>query len=269
MSLPLPREHGTWAILLIPFLTATAIAGIFSPAVGVALLAVLLTFLVRAPLEAWLLPGSERRPVTVSPAQARRWAAIYGTAAALSGLALIIIWQRAQLVAVAALALMFLALHVREVRRGAVLSWTAEGLGTLALTLSAPVAWIAATGGINATGLLVWLLNAAFFTAGLIYVKLRIRALAAAHKPGAVPPASGARQVLQFHLAVVLLVAGLVLGHWASPLVLLPFLLATARAGWGARRFGQRFSVRGLGWSEVAHSLVFGVLLVVAFRPWG
>lgn len=48
MSLPLPREHGTWAILLVPFLTATTIAGIPSPAVGVALAAVLLAFLARA-----------------------------------------------------------------------------------------------------------------------------------------------------------------------------------------------------------------------------
>lgn len=268
MSFPLPREHGTWAILLIPFLTATAITGTLNPAVGVALLAVLLTFLLRAPLATLLLPG-EGRPDGRTTATARRWVALYGTGAILAGLALVVVWHRLQLLAVAALALLLFLLHLREVRGGAVLGWPAEGLGTLGLTLSALVAWIAATGVLTATGLLVWLLNAAFFLAGLVYVKLRIRSLAAARKPELGSPQAGARQVLQFHLGIVLLVAGLVLGQWASPLVLVPFLLATGRAGWGARRFGQRFAVRRLGWSEVAHALVFGVLLVLAFRRWG
>lgn len=264
MSLLLPREHGTWGILLVPFLTATAIAGVWTAPVGVALLAVLLVFLARLPAEVLLLPGSERRLPQLSPERARRWAWLYGTAALLAGAPLVVVWHREQLLALAAVALTLFALHVREARRGALRGWAAELLGTAALTLSAPVAWVAATGGLAATGVVVWVLNAAFFSAGLVYVKQRIRAVAAARQPTLTP--NPAHLVGGFHLALLLFVTALVLLRWASPLVILPFVLATARAGWGARQFGQRFAVRRLGWSEVAHSLLFAVLLVAAFR---
>jgi hypothetical protein len=114
------------------------------------------------------------------------------------------------------------------------------------------------------TGWLVWMLNAAFFAGGVAYVKARVQALAAARAQNS--PAPG-RLVWGFHLALAFGAASLALVGWISPLVILPFGVALAlRAGWGGRRWGQRFAIRELGWQEVAHSLVFAVLLVMAFR---
>lgn len=265
MTLFYPREHGAWGILLVPFSAAAAIAGMFDAAVAVALAAVVLAFLVRAPLEFLLLPGGRPHPPTLTPAVARRSATVFGAGALAAGLALVVGWRLAAwLLPLAGLALALFLLHLWQARRRAARSWTAELLGTVALTMSAPVAWVAATGGLDSTGLLVWLLNAAFFCAGLVYVKSRIRSVTAARTPASA--ADTARLVWEFHLGLILFVSGLTLFDWLPPLVILPFGLAAARAAWGVRRFGQRFAVRQLGWKEVAHSLVFAVLLVAAFR---
>lgn len=266
MTPVLPREHGAWGILLVPFLTAAGIAGVFSPAVVLALLAVVLAFLARTPLSVWLLPGAGHRQPALSAAQARRWTFFYGGPASLVGVVLVVVWRFEDLLVLAALALGLFFLHLLELRRGGPRGWVAELLGTGALTLSAPVAWVAATGALDSNGLLVWLLNAAFFCTGLVYVKARIGAVGAGRHSRVAAPQNAARAVLFFHLVVVAFVAALIAARWASPLVILPFLVATARAGWGTRRFGQRFAVRRLGWNEVAHSLVFALLLVAAFR---
>lgn len=264
MKLLLPREHGAWGILLVPFFTAAAIAGAFDAAVALALGTVVLAFLARAPLE-FLLAPSDKRGQPTTPGVVRRSAWLFGGGTLAAGVALAVGWGLiAWLLPLAALAGALFALHVWRARQGAGRGWAAEFLGTAALTLSAPVAWVAATGGLDSTGWLVWLLNAAFFCAGLVYVKSRIRAVTAARLPHSADQL--AHLVWRFHLAVLLLVAAGALLDWVSPLVILPFGLAAGRAAWGVRRFGQRFAVRQLGWNEVAHSLVFAVLLVAAFR---
>ena len=198
MKLLLPREHGAWGILLIPFLTAAAIAGPLTLPVPLAL------------------------------------------AAALS-----------------------FGLHLWLARRGVERGWAAELLGAAGLTLTALVGWVAATGGIDQTGFLVWLLNCVFFCAAVIYVKSRIRARRAAHRPEAGHESACS---VGFHLLVVLFVGALVFLRDISPLIVVPFVVAAGRAGWGARRADHAFALRRLGWSEVALSLFFAGFLLLGFR---
>lgn len=260
MTLPLPREHGAWGILLIPFLTAVVVAGKFSPAVLLALAAVLAAFLARYPLELLLLPA--RAPSTPpARAQLRPWAWAYTSVAAALGLLLVAGWRLYLLLPLGALALAFFALHLWAGRKRRAHAAPAELLGALGLTLSAPVAWVAATGGLDATGALVWLLNAVFFCSGVLYVRARIRRRQLQRRPEA---AAFGRLTLGFHGGVVFFVLALVYWREASLLVAVPFLVAAARAAWGAHR--PPFNLRRLGWTEVALSLFFAGCLTLGFR---
>lgn len=262
MKLLLPREHGAWGILLVPFLTAAAIAGGFNFGVALALMAALLAFLARTPLEFLLVPAQRRLLPEVSVAGAGLSAALFGGGALAAAAALALGWGLTRwLLGLGSVTLALFVLHLLRARRGAAQGWAASFLATGALTLSAPLAWLAARGGLDLTGVSVWLLNLAFFASGLVYVRMRIRALGAR-----TPAGEAARLVWAFHLGVLGLAVTLALLRWASPLVVLPFGLAAARAAWGTRQFGQRFALRQLGWTEVAHSVVFAALLVAAFR---
>jgi len=259
----LPREHGAWGIVLIPFLTAVAIAGRLTLAVGVALAVVLLAFIARYPLELLLVPELYRRAGSPPRERARRLAWAYGLLAATLGVLLVVGWKLYLLLAVGLLAALFLLFHLWAGRRSSDRSWGAELLGTVGLTLSGLVGWIAATGTLNLTGLLVWWLNCIFFCAGIVYVKSRIRGRLAVHRPEL---QQATHFMLGFHVAVVVFVLGLVYLRWISPLILVPFAVAAARASWGARRTGQPFALRRLGWSEVALSIFFATFLTLGFR---
>jgi hypothetical protein len=64
----------------------------------------------------------------------------------------------------------------------------------------------------------------------------------------------------------LLFVLALALADVVSSRVLLAFAPAAARAVIGVGRLASPLRVKRLGWSEVAHSLVFGALLTVALR---
>lgn len=258
-----PREHGAWGIVSIPFLAAVAIAGRVNAAVLVGALAVLLAFLARYPVELLLIPASHRRAGRPEPAQLRRRAWLTSFLAAAAGLALVFLWKLYVLLWVALAGLALFGLRVWWGRRGADRSLALEVLGSVGLTASALVGWAAATGGLDRMGLLVWGLNAVYFACGIVYVKARIRARLARHQA---EPAgfTVARAALAAHLLALALVAGLAWVRWISPLVVVPFVLAAARAGWVPS--DKTFALRRLGWSEVALSLVFAVFLTLAFR---
>lgn len=274
-----PREHGAWGILLVPYLTAVAIAGGWTLPVLVGLAAVLLVFLARAPLELLFVPQSRGRPPGLTQQNVRRFALLYGLSAVACGGLLVLIWEFYLLLALAALAALLFGVRVRAAWRGTERSWRAELAATSGLTLSALAGWVVSTGGISKTGILVWLLNWVFFASAMLYVKSRIRAQMAQHRREVNDPSGF---VVAFHLAVMLFVVALVSFRWASPLVAVPFALAAMRAGWALRlrpdfptkagtdgdgsNGAQRLSLRRLGWSEVALSLLFAGFLTLGFR---
>lgn len=260
----LPREHGAWGIVLVPYLTAVAVAGRWSAAaIVVGLAAVLLAFIARYPLELLLVPGLYRRAGSPARARVKKFAWGYALAATGLGLWLVLARDLYLLLPLGALAALLFLLHLRRGQEGEDRSWTAELLGTTGLTLSGLAGWIIATGGLDKTGLVVWLLNCTYFCAGIVYVKSRIRSRLAVHRPEL---GQTTRLMVGFHLGVVALVALLVFLGWISPLILLPFVVAAARAGWGASRGRQPFALRRLGWSEVALSIFFAVFVTLGFR---
>lgn len=259
----LPREHGAWTILLISFLTAAAIAGRWTAPVLVALVVVLLTFVARYPLELMLVPGTYLRAGKPDRAFVARLAGIYGFLAATSGLFFVLHWKLYQVLLLALLGALLVGVRILSGRRGADRGVVAELIGASGLSLSALVAWVAATGGLDSTGWLVWALNAAFFCGGILYVKSRIRARLAHHQ-GEAGALAGA--TIAFHFAVVIFVLVLVWFGWIAPLVAVPFVLAAARAQWGLSNKQRLSALPRLGWSEVALSLVFAAAMFFGFH---
>jgi hypothetical protein len=150
---PLPREHGAWGILLIPFATAVGVSGVFDLKVALLLASVLCFYVARASYlkQNWkwtvvLLAGSAAC-TAVLLLQARLW------------------W----LVALGAAAT---PLAFRRTER----SIAVQLISVAGLTLTAPAAWYAATGRMDAKALWLWLLNALYFGGGVFYVKMHVAA---------------------------------------------------------------------------------------------
>lgn len=265
-SLIAPREHGAWGLLFVPLATGGAL-GLFAGGNGLPLvalaLAALALFWLRTPVESWLGTGllraqghQERRSVGIA---ILILAAV--TAAALASL----FWagrnrELLLLGLIAISAFLAQALLRKLSRRTRMLS---QIVGTLGLTVTAPAAYYVVTGHLDRDAWALWMANFLFAGNQIHFVQLRIHSTRV----------SGWRQKLacggnflagQMLMAIVLVLA------WRF--ALLPGIAALAFLPLLVRGFswffeGQKsLAVRRLGWTELAHAVIFGVLLVAGFH---
>jgi hypothetical protein len=254
---PLPREHGAWAVLLVPFATAVGISGQFTLPVGLLLISVLCFFVARASLLRAIAAGFRPRPggalsATDTTGNAR-WALVLLLLSAAAATPLVLVWDRWWLLAFGALAA---PLAFQKTERALPM----QLLAMTGLTLTAPAAWYVATGRLDAWAWGLWLLNSLFFAGAFFYVKMH---LAAAIRRTTAGVTTG---TVTYHIALVAALTALVLvGQlpWAVALVFAP---AVVRAAVGAWRLSPKLQIKRLAWAEVGYSLAFGLGLIATAR---
>jgi hypothetical protein len=261
-SLVIPREHGAWGMLLVPLATGAAVgllAGGHISSLPWLVVATVAIFWMRTPVESWL--GAS--PLRAQSAEER------------SAVARVIFLSVA--VAGAALAVLFWGGHNRELlwlgmiaalafvaqeglkKSGRKMRMMAQIVGAVGLTSTAPAAYCVVAGQVNGSALLLWLSNWLFAVNQIQFVQLRIHS---ARVDGAIQKlACGhAFLVAQSAVAVTLLAAwrtGMLPG-----LVLLAFVPAWVRGLAWFLHAPTPLVVRRLGWTELAHAVTFGILLV-------
>ena len=261
-SLRMPAEHGAWGILLVPFACAATLAGAWNWPLLLAALCAVSLFVLRGSVEA---QGGGK--ALFQPAHL-----VLGCVGLVAASLLIFLYQRYQLILAGLAAVALYLLQRRRAQPGNKTrrekrSLAAELIGVVLLTLAAPAAWIAALGRLDAAGAQVWLLNLWFFLGGVLYVKYRVRGVAA-HRTfrHLGEKLVFAWPVVLYHFLLLAFLTCLIFLESFPLAVLLAFVPAILCANGLLFHLGRRFPIRRLGWSEVAHSLVFAGLLILVFR---
>ncbi|MGI9103299.1 MAG: YwiC-like family protein [Terriglobales bacterium] len=265
-ALVFPREHGAWGMLLVPLITGAA-AGLDGSGNWTSLAlfttAALALFWLRTPLETAL--GSS--PMRAQSAMETNWLLL--AIGALGSLAMfcvvLLLWHggNRQLLTLGAVAALALAVQAVVKKLGRAGRMPAQIIGALGLAATAPAAFYVVTGhlGLRAVGL--WFANWLFAGNQIHFVQLRIHAARAASLSDKF--ARG-----QFFLAGQLaMVVALMLGgryHLLPWLTVVAFLPVLVRGLLWFRPGLQPLMVKRLGWSELAHAIAFGLLLIAAFR---
>ncbi|WCK55490.1 YwiC-like family protein [Aneurinibacillus sp. Ricciae_BoGa-3] len=239
MKLLMPKQHGAWAMIAVPFL-----AGIgASHAVWLHIplfLGWLSLYLASYPL---LLAV---KSVNKSGEYAR-WTAIYSAAALV--FLLPPIWSRPALIWFGVAMIPFLAINFSFAKHKKERAFINDICAVMEMSLGGPASYFAATGQINAISVLVWLLSTLFFLGSVFYVKMHIRERnnMAFH-----------RASLCYHIAVPCAVAltGLLLLSAAY----IPSLVRAYVCN------GRQLTPRTIGIIEICNSIVFTVVLIVGFR---
>jgi hypothetical protein len=264
-ALIIPREHGAWGLLLIPLFTG-ACAGLARtqrplPIVLLTIVALSL-FWLRTPVESLLGSGV----IAARTSSERKTAFVASLVLALVSITCLtaLMWKGRNtglllLGSIAAIALIGQAV-LRKVGRQ--LRMASQLIGAIGLTATAPAVYYLATGHLNSSALILWAANWLFAGDQIHFVQLRIRAARA----------SGFREKLAkgrlFLVGQLTLLTGLMLTSlWRviPLLVVVPFVPVLVR---GTRWFFQKpepLDVKKLGWSEMKHGIVFGILLAIAF----
>jgi hypothetical protein len=264
-AMVVPREHGAWGMLLVPLATGAVVAtagGVDVLSLVLFVVAALVLFWLRTPVEAWL--GTT--PIKAQSRQERR------TVVTVSGLLVLVALgaiaalfdrglSRGLLLigAVSAIAFAIQALVKRLGRSGRM---PAQIIGAVGLTSTAAGAYYVCSGGIGRTGLALWLTNWLFAADQVHFVQAKIRGN---RLTGATEKL---RQNAGFLLGQVFLVAaiGLLTYRGLFPkFTLLAYVPVLVRGFLWYVEHPKPLDVHKLGFSELKHALVFGVLLCVAF----
>ncbi|MGA9979047.1 MAG: YwiC-like family protein [Candidatus Sulfotelmatobacter sp.] len=265
-SLIVPREHGAWGLLFVPLATGGAI-GVLAGGNGLPLIALtiaaLTLFWLRTPLETWLGTSLVRAQ---GQRERRSVGVIILMLAAVAAFALaFLFWdgRNRELVLLGSIAVTaFVAQGILR-RLGRHTRMLSQIVGTLGLTVTAPAAYYVVTGQLDRDAWTLWLANFLFAGNQIHFVQLRIHS--ARVSSWSQRFASGR----SFLVGQALMAATLV---FAWRLRLLPGLAALAFLPLLVRGMawffeGQKsLAVRKLGWSELAHAVIFGIWLVAGFH---
>jgi hypothetical protein len=136
--------------------------------------------------------------------------------------------------------------------------------GVLGITLTGPSSYYIVRGQLDATALVLWVLNILFFGSCVFYVHMRIQALAARRikwSPRDRITCGGLNLVC--HLVMIVILLFLVLEHPMPALALLPFVPMTINAVWGTVKLASEANLRILGFTLLGHSVAFMALLFI------
>jgi archaellum biogenesis protein FlaJ (TadC family) len=265
LSIPLPKEHGSWAMLTVPLIIGFAVATPWQWRSILLIGAALGLFLVRFPIDT--LIKTRKRP-QADRAWLVRWAIVYGSIAALCGGWLIAIDQLTWLIPLGAVSAVLLAYHWWLVERRQEMSARGEVAGICGLALGAPLAYYVATGMIDGTALGLWIVNALYFGGTVFYIKLKVRQQPKEPAPNRVSERLvKAKACLTYQSVVLTLVILLVALNRLPALALLAFVPMTLKVLYGATQWQDRksLSLPRLGIVEIIHSALFAMLIIVAF----
>lgn len=261
----LPREHGSWALWLLPLISGGILGFISHPGAAVAPMlwfaaVAFAAFLVHQPLESLL--GLSL--IKVRSLREQRIAVFWVaglTVASVLGVMKLLQLHRAwifvfALVAAGCFGLAALFGHARSLRIPRQL------VGAVGLTSTAACAYYVASGSVDATALLLWLAFLLFAAGQIEYVQLRLRTARVKTRTG---KALAGWKLCFFHL---LAVGSSIVWVFAArmPLILsLAFVPATVRLFVWMARSPRPLRLYVLGFSELLQSMAFSALLTAAF----
>ena len=263
-ALVVPREHGAWGLLLVPLFSGAAVGVVSTGRAWPLILftiAALALFWLRTPVESLL--GTT--PLSAHTSAERRTAllASVGLAAVSAGCLAALFWRgrnRGLLLLGGIAAFAFIA-QTLLMKFGRNLRMTAQMLGAIGLTCTAPAAYYAATGRLDARAWILWSANWIFAGDQIHFVQLRIHAARAATR------AEKLRRGRLFLLGQILLLPILAAAaYWRlmPALVIIAFIPGLIRGFYWFISEQRPLQVKSLGWSEMRQGVLFGILLAAA-----
>lgn len=258
---PFPREHGAWAMLIAPLITGIGAARIFNLDTLLLALCAFGFFLLRLPL---MLAIKSRAPDT--RAHALRWSAIYAAFTAAFGVLLLLSARLEALVPLGAMGGFILIIYLALAARRAEMSLLGEWLGIAGLALSAPAAYLVGTQVLDWTALGLYVLNVFYFGGTVVYVKFKVREQPRTAPTNWVEKLWAGRVSIAYHAMAVTAVAFFAIIGWVPALVSLAFILPMGKVLVGVCTRPARLNIKRIGLIELGFTLVFLVIMVVAYR---
>ena len=255
----LPREHGAWAMLYVPFAVGALVGWSAPLRVMLTGLSVTFVFIARESLLIWWRARSRGQRND----QALRFMVSYVALAGVFGVPLLLVYHLYWFVGMGVVAAALLAINAWQAVRRIDRTIGGEMMAIAGLTLTAPAAYYAAGGAFDTKAVWLWVLCASYFASSVFYVKLRVSTIN--------PRLHKDRRETWYRCAFyhALLLGSLVtlaLTGSLNVFAAAAFAPVLTRSLWYLARPVRQVNLRRVGWLEMVYSLVFLIFTTLNFR---
>ncbi len=258
-----PREHGAWAMLLIPLVVSLAAAGRWGLEGPLFLGTCLAIYTARQPIN--MLVRSLQEPGDEAKGRPLFWLGVYAVLALAFGLPLLFYYGRWLLLPWAAIFMAFTAAHfyLRQRRQDRTIPGELVTIAGLALT--APGAYYVAR-GLEPTAAYLWVLTTLYSSASIFYVRMKMkhRSLRRPAKDVMERLSLGRNSIIYQGVLVLVLALAVAWGQ-VPPFVPIAFAPLLAKVTYAVLAGDHLVNIKKVGWIEVAHSVAFTFLLIGAY----
>jgi hypothetical protein len=260
-GIPIPREHGAWAVLYGPFLIGAGSAGRLDAEILIFWVAVTAFFLARHPLSRLARLGAAGPIDADKFSYWMRWFVIYLVAGLAATVPLLFYYKLWYLLPLGGASALVLLAHLYLSTKRAERRLLGEFLGVAGLTLTAPGAYYVLQARADDVALFLWFWNLLYFTSGIFYVKMRVGCFA--RKPDS---HLLLWQCALYHLLLLCLIVSWVWWGRVSQLFLLAFLPIVVRAFAGMLVRQRGLNLKRIGYMEIGFTVIFVIAMVWASR---
>lgn len=259
----IPKEHGAWAMLYVPFVTGVCVAarsqGLRLPwNAGILPLFLAITFgyLSRLPFVEWLRSKYKNL-------YALKFFIGYASAGILTYFTLVFLYKLWTLLPLLSIGSSFWGFYTYQTLKGKHRSTTGEVAGILGLTFTAPMAHYVIIGSLTKMAWLLWLLNLLFFSSSVFYVKLRVEAHVRKDQLYSLRDRLAiSRGCIIYHLLLFVFIGTLCLLRLVPAMIFAAFLPILIRGIIAIVHLPKTLSLKRIGFSELAYALFFMLMLI-------
>jgi len=258
-ALKLPKEHGAWVMLYVPFVLGVAVAGRVNWQVFLLLLSTTAMFIARESLLIyWRARARGRKAV-----EAGRTLILYLALAAAFGAPLIFWFRLFWLIPAGLIGAALLLINGRQAAQMEERAMISEILAIGGLTMTGPAAYYAASGRWELTAFWLWLLTMLYMASSVFYIKLRVYRL---------NPRKQAEQrqawwsCAFYHSFLLVALLSLIFVGSLSLFALIAFAPALVRTFWGMFNPKTKVNLIRAGILEIVYSMIFLICAALNFR---
>ncbi len=257
-----PKEHGSWAILLIPFVIGAEIGGGFDLKIALFLISVVSIFLAYQP--ATMIAKSKLKISTENFKDATNSFLLFAPFVLIPSFILIFYFKLYGLLIFGIIGLLGFAVQLLLSKRNLDKTQGGQLFAMALLVLTAPSAYYVQTGKFDLTMIQLYLLNLVFFGSGIIYVRMKISALAlkkdklTLHEKLFI-----GRYNIAYHITILILLSTLFIKGSIGPLIFASFLPVIIHSIMGTIMLERKVKFKRLGWIETIYSILFAVMMII------
>jgi hypothetical protein len=258
-ALKLPKEHGAWAMLYVPFVLGVAVGGRVNWPVLLLLLSATAVFISRESLLVYWRARSRGR----AAAEAGSTLLLYLALAAVFGSPLIFAFKLLWLIPLGLVGAALLLVNGKQATRMEERETTGEIMAIVGLTMTAPAAYYVASGRWDVTAFWLWLLSALYMASSVFYIKLRVYRL---NPRKQAEQRQALRSCAFYHSFLIVALPVMIFAGSLGLFALIAFAPALIRTFLGMLKPKTKVNLTGAGILEIAYSLVFLICATLGFR---